>query len=61
MDAGKPLTHATNSDGAVGIGALAVGNVKYQLQQALLEEMLSTDKPVYLDFRNAFDGARKLA
>jgi len=61
MDAGKSLTHATNSKGAVGIGALAVGNVKYQLQQKLLEEMLSTDKPVYLDFRNAFNGAQKLA
>ena len=61
MDAGKPLEYATNSKGAVGIGALAVGNVKYQLQQALLEETLNTDKPVYLDFRNAFTGARKLA
>lgn len=60
MDLGKPLTHATNSDGAVGIGALAVGNVKYQLQQTLLEEMLNTDKPIYLDFRSAFEGARKL-
>lgn len=60
MDAGEPLVHAVNSEGAVGIGALAVGNVKYQLQQALLEETLNGDKPVYLDFRNAFDGARKL-
>ncbi|PHS30529.1 MAG: methylenetetrahydromethanopterin dehydrogenase [Methylophaga sp.] len=60
MDAGEPLVHAINSKGAVGIGALAVGNVKYQLQQALLEETLNGDKPVYLDFRNAFDGARKL-
>lgn len=60
MDAGKPLTYATNSEGAVGIGALAVGNVKYQLQQALLEETLNAAKPVYLDFRNAFSGARKL-
>ncbi|MFW5425691.1 MAG: NAD(P)-dependent methylenetetrahydromethanopterin dehydrogenase [Methylophagaceae bacterium] len=60
MDAGEPLVHAVNSPGALGIGALAVGNVKYQLQQALLEETLNGDKPVYLDFRNAFDGARKL-
>jgi len=59
MDFGEPLTHATNSKGAVAIGALAVGNVKYQLQQALLTETLA-DKPVYLDFRNAFDGAQKL-
>jgi len=60
MDFGEPLTHATNSKGAVAIGALAVGDVKYKLQQALLTETLNTDKPVYLDFRNAFDGARKL-
>lgn len=60
MDLGKPLEHATNSEGAVGIGALAVGNVKYQLQKTLLEETLHSDKPVYLDFRNAFSGARKL-
>jgi methylene-tetrahydromethanopterin dehydrogenase len=61
MDSGKPLEYATNSDGAVGIGALAVGNVKYQLQKTLLEETLNAEKPVYLDFRNAFNGARKLA
>jgi len=60
MDFGEPLTHATNSQGAVAIGALAVGNVKYQLQQALLTETLEAEKPVYLDFRNAFDGAQKL-
>ncbi|MDC9725687.1 MAG: methylenetetrahydromethanopterin dehydrogenase [Gammaproteobacteria bacterium] len=60
MDFGEPLTHATNSKGAVAIGALAVGNVKYQLQQALLTETLEAEKPVYLDFRNAFDGAQKL-
>ncbi|RKZ86610.1 MAG: methylenetetrahydromethanopterin dehydrogenase [Gammaproteobacteria bacterium] len=60
MDFGEPLVHATNSNGAVGIGALAVGNVKYQLQQALLTETLDAEKPVYLDFRNAFNGARKL-
>jgi methylene-tetrahydromethanopterin dehydrogenase len=60
MDLGEPLVHAINSKGAVGIGALAVGNVKYKLQHALLKETLDADKPVYLDFRNAFDGARKL-
>jgi methylene-tetrahydromethanopterin dehydrogenase len=59
MDFGAPIIHAKNSAGAVGIGALAVGNVKYKLQQAMLEETLA-DKPVYLDFRNAFNGARKL-
>jgi methylene-tetrahydromethanopterin dehydrogenase len=60
MDFGVPLAHATNSPDAVGIGALAIGDVKYKLQQALLRETLESEKPVYLDFRNAFEGARKL-
>lgn len=60
MDFGEPLKLAVGCEGAVGIGALAVGNVKYQLQNTLLTETLESDKPVYLDFRNAFDGARKL-
>jgi methylene-tetrahydromethanopterin dehydrogenase len=59
-DMGTPLVHAINSPGAVGIGALAVGNVKYQLQSVLLKQMLETDKPLYLDFRDAFNKAREL-
>jgi methylene-tetrahydromethanopterin dehydrogenase len=59
-DNGTPLLCATNCQGAVGIGALAVGNVKYQLQNRLLGLMLETDKPVYLDFRDAFERAREL-
>lgn len=60
MDFGAPLEYAKNAPEAVGIGALAVGDVKYKLQQALLRETLESEKPVYLDFRNAFEGARKL-
>ena len=59
-DAGAPLIHAINAQGAVGVGALAVGNVKYQLQHDMLKLMLSTDKPVYLDFREAFNKARDI-
>lgn len=59
-DMGTPLIHAINSKGAVGVGALAVGNVKYQLQNILLKLMLETDKPLYLDFRDAFNKAREL-
>ncbi len=44
---------------AVGIGALAIGNVKYQVQQQLLKAMATTDTPLYLDFRQAFDRARE--
>ncbi|MDD5410848.1 MAG: methylenetetrahydromethanopterin dehydrogenase [Methylobacter sp.] len=59
-DFGIPLLHAINAQGAVGIGALAVGNIKYQLQQTLLQSMLETDQPLYIDFRYAFDKAREM-
>lgn len=58
-DLGAPLIHAINAPGAVGIGALAVGNVKYQLQHKLLKLMLETEQPLYLDFRDAFNKARE--
>lgn len=57
---GEPLIHAVNSPGAVGIGALAVGDVKYKLQNALLAQLLTSEKPVFLDFRAAFEQAREL-
>ena len=57
-DSGVPLIHAVNSNGAVGVGALAVGNVKYKLQNTMLKVLLETDKPLYLDFREAFSKAR---
>lgn len=46
---------------AVGIGALAIGRVKYETQHGLLKQMLSSDKPVYLDFMAAFEVARGIA
>jgi methylene-tetrahydromethanopterin dehydrogenase len=59
MDDGAPLK--SGSGKAVGVGALAIGNVKYQVQRGLFEEMLKTEKPLYLDFRDAFATARRLA
>ena len=58
MDDGAPL--AAGWGKAVAIGALAIGNVKYQVQRGLLEAMIATDKPLYIDFRDAFAAARKL-
>ena len=58
MDNGTPL--AAGSGKAVAVGALAVGNVKYQVQRGLLEAMIAAEKPLYLDFRDAFAAARKL-
>ncbi len=57
---GAPLSHAVHAPGAVGIGALAIGNVKYRLQNEMLALMLSADRPVYLDFRQAFEKAREI-
>ena len=44
---------------AFGIGALAIGNVKYKTQHNLLKQMLDDDKKHYLDFLSAFEMARK--
>jgi methylene-tetrahydromethanopterin dehydrogenase len=56
-DHGTPL--AAGSGKAVGIGALAVGNVKYQVMHGMFERMLKSERPVYLDFRDAFLLARE--
>lgn len=53
-----------SQSGAVGIGALAIGNVKYQTQSRLLNLMRElkreTDKPVFLQFEHAFQTAREI-
>jgi methylene-tetrahydromethanopterin dehydrogenase len=63
-DMGEPLIHATASNNPLGVGPLAVGNIKYKLQSKLLKSMLRNDrkedKPVYLDFRDAFTVAREI-
>lgn len=43
---------------ANGIGALAIGRVKYETQHMLLKQMLSSEGSVYLDFMAAFEVAR---
>ena len=52
--------HATASPGAVGIGALAIGDMKYKLQQKQLRMLLEDKGPLFLDFRVGFEQARKL-
>lgn len=53
-DKGKPIAGSA----AVGIGALAIGNVKYQTQQRLLVQMHDADKALVLGFAEAFATAR---
>jgi len=56
MDDAKPLAGVA---GAVGIGALAVGNVKYQTQHRLLVSMSQAENAVVLSFPEAFAAARE--
>ena len=58
---------AVGSDGIViegsqafGIGALAIGQLKYLTQQQLLKDMLMAEKPQVLEFMSAFKLAREL-
>ena len=46
--------------GTLGIGALAIGGVKYRVQRGLLERMMAADHAVVLDFPDAFELAREI-
>ena len=49
-------------DAAVlGIGALAIGQIKYRTEFGLFRKMIEAEKPVAFDFRDAFVLARELA
>ncbi|WP_127996585.1 NAD(P)-dependent methylenetetrahydromethanopterin dehydrogenase [Piscinibacter defluvii] len=54
MDDARPLAGTA----ALGIGALAIGNVKYQTQHRLLLQMREAEKAVRLGFAEAFATAR---
>jgi methylene-tetrahydromethanopterin dehydrogenase len=56
MDDGKRIESASGK--TVAIGALAIGNVKYQTMQRMFRSMVKAEKPVYYDFRAAFAFAR---
>jgi methylene-tetrahydromethanopterin dehydrogenase len=62
MDDAKPLAGTGAGTGTsgpvVGIGALAVGNVKYQTQHRLLVQMRNAEKAQVLSFPEAFAVAR---
>jgi methylene-tetrahydromethanopterin dehydrogenase len=56
QDDGAPLAGTPG----VGIGPLAIGGVKYQVESGLFRKMIESDKPLYLDFRDAFELAREI-
>jgi methylene-tetrahydromethanopterin dehydrogenase len=57
QDNGVPVEGA---DGAVGIGALAIGDIKYKTEIGMFKEMIAAEEPVYLDFRAAYRLAQEL-
>jgi methylene-tetrahydromethanopterin dehydrogenase len=46
--------------GVLGIGPLAIGNIKYKTEFGLFQKMIKAEKPVRFDFRDAFALAREL-
>lgn len=57
-DAGIVL--ATPSGKAIGLGALAVGDIKYRVHTGLLQQMYDATEPLYLADEQAFDLAREI-
>jgi len=43
---------------ALGIGPLAIGDIKYKTEAGLFKRMIESPEPVHLDFRDAFHFAR---
>ena len=50
-----------NGSQLLGIGALAIGQTKYQTEYGMFRQMIESSKPVALDFRQAFVLARERA
>jgi methylene-tetrahydromethanopterin dehydrogenase len=53
---GQELT----AHGTLGLGPLAIGNIKYKTEFGLFQKMIAAKSPVQLDFRDAFAFAREL-
>lgn len=45
---------------ALGVGALAIGDIKYKTESGLFKQMLTSDQPLVLDFRHAYAKAKEL-
>jgi methylene-tetrahydromethanopterin dehydrogenase len=44
----------------LGVGPLAIGDIKYKTESGLFKQMIASDKALHLDFRHAFELARQL-
>jgi methylene-tetrahydromethanopterin dehydrogenase len=45
---------------ALGVGPLAIGDIKYKTESGLFKRMIASDTALHLDFRHAFQLARTL-
>jgi methylene-tetrahydromethanopterin dehydrogenase len=45
---------------ALGVGPLAIGDIKYKTESGLFKQMIASKEPLLLDFRHAFTLARQL-
>ncbi|MFA5950595.1 MAG: NAD(P)-dependent methylenetetrahydromethanopterin dehydrogenase [Hyphomicrobium sp.] len=45
---------------ALGVGPLAIGDIKYKTESGLFKQMIASKEPLMLDFRHAFALARQL-
>jgi len=59
FDMGKELSDTPQN--TWGLGALAIGDVKYKVHFTMFEMMKKTDEPLYLDHEKAFEVAREFA
>lgn len=53
MTDGKTIEGTT----VVGYGALAIGQLKYVTQNKLLQQMLASEKPMHIDYQDAYEYA----
>lgn len=54
----RPIT--ASPSGALGLGALAIGNLKYATHSSLLRRMRKSETPLYLHFEAAFETACRI-
>jgi methylene-tetrahydromethanopterin dehydrogenase len=54
---GAPLVEGGH---ILGVGPLAIGDIKYKTESGLFKQMIASKEPLMLDFRHAFALARQL-
>ena len=60
LDAMSDAQPIKGAEWVLGLGALAIGSRKYNLQKKMFQMMLDSDSSVTLDFLSAYEVARKL-